>query len=197
MQLVDRNDFVRKVVYSQVALYVGLLLCVLLAPASLLANSGFSYFGHHRDTVVPFALGFFISAYYLWRARTLLHGHAAYQAIYRGLGIIVPGLVLIVIAPAVGDGLLDLMHRIVGSIIFITQLILGFWLARHIRNDFWSWALLGLQFLGGVIALIYLAPPDGYSFEGQLLFQLAFSGLILHTLVYNEEKLPEELNKES
>lgn len=193
----DRNDFVRKVVYSQVALYVGLLLCVLLAPASLLANSGFSYFGHHRYTVAPFALGFFISAYYLWRARMALHSHAAYSVIYRGLGIIAPGMVLIVIAPAVGDVLLDLVHRVVGSIIFITELILGFWLVRRIRNDFWSWSLLGLQFLGGIIAFIYLAPPDGYSFEGQLLFQLAFSGLILHTLVYNEAKLPEELNKES
>lgn len=174
---------VRKLVYSQLLLYGTLVVCIILAPASLADNSGISYFGHHHITVIPFMAGFLASDYFMLEAAKLIKAARPLLPLYQGLMTIVFGMVGIIVAPAVGNGWLDILHRLFGSIIFMTQLILAGWMVMIVRRDWQNLSIYGLQWLGGIVALIYLQPPQGFSIQGQILFQAAFTAILFRTFI--------------
>lgn len=155
-----------------------MVVCTALDPVSLGANAGISYFGHHRLTVAPFELGMFATAYFLLQAEKEIRSDGRLAFLYSCLILISVGVIGIAIAPAVGNGLLDKLHRVFGSLTFITQLVLSARLIMRFKIGIFGWAAYVLQFIGGIIALIYLQPAQGFSIQGQLLFQLAF-GIIL------------------
>lgn len=167
---------------SQTTLYLTLAVCVLLAPSSLGANGGISYFGTHHLTAVPFIAGIFTSAYFLWRAQRQLDMAANGGILARAFQIIIPAMVGIAIAPAVGNGWLDIMHRIFGTLVFVTELVLAFWMAFLVKKTSINCLLFIVQLAGGLVAFYYLAPARGFSIEGQLLFQAAFTALLFRNL---------------
>lgn len=169
----------RDIIYSQAAFYATLIICIIIAPSSLTANGGISYFGHHRWTVAPFMVGMFISVYWLAQARRQMRDVRVLKPLYLGLGIIIPSMVGVAIAPAIGSGWIDALHRLFGTFAFVAELILGGWQAVKVKADIYDWLFWGLQWIGGIIALIYLNPVHGWSIEGQLLFQLAFSAILI------------------
>lgn len=164
---------------SQLIFYATIAVCIALAPASLGDNSGLSYFGRHWLTVVPFGLGLLVAAYYIYSAAQQIRRSEAWRNLHHGLMIIAPGMVGIVIAPSISW--VDAIHRIFGSVVFVTQLLLSFWLVGQVRKDLPNGLLIGLQLAGGIIALIYLSPAQGFSIQGQIIFQLAFSGILLRS----------------
>lgn len=181
-----QQPFKRYLVYSQLATYITFLACIAIAPASLADNSGFSYFGHHRWTVVPFGAGILTAAYFLLRSAEFLPSNARTRKLkifFRSLPILMTGLVVV---PAVGNGWYDFIHRLFGTALFLAQLGLAGWLVWRIKNDRLNWLLIILQVSGGLIALIYLNPVQGFELQGQLLFQLAFSVLLLRSLILQD-----------
>ena len=167
------------IVLSQVVLYATFALCIALAPASLADNSGFSYFGHHRLTVIPFGAGLILAAYYLLKTAAPLKGMRQHKVLHLGLVAMAPLMVGIVVVPAIGNGWYDLIHRVFGSSLFVIQLILAVWLVWQARKSWLNWLALLVQVAGGVIALIYLHPAQGFSLQGQLIFQAGFTVVLL------------------
>lgn len=176
------EPYKRQLVYSQIALFLTLLVCIVISPASLADNGGISYFGHHKWTVAPFELGLFIADYFLLLAERAIRGQKRLAVLRVGLLIIIPSVAGIALAPATGNGWLDDAHRFFGTITFLTELGLGLWLASMNGRDAAGWLLLGLQAAGGLIALIYLSPARGFSIQGQVLFLAAFAVLLLRRL---------------
>ncbi len=172
----------RNLVYSQAILYVTFLISIIVAPVSLSDNGGFSYFGRHRQTVIIFGFGLIASAYFLLKAASFLPKTGYLNAVrycFLAIALLMAGIVAV---PAIGNGLIDLTHRIFGALIFLIELGLAcllVWRARKIRLH---WLLLALQISGGLIALVYLSPAQGFELQGQLLFQAAFSVLLLRSL---------------
>ncbi|HEX5447980.1 MAG TPA: hypothetical protein VFW90_02150 [Candidatus Saccharimonadales bacterium] len=180
-KLLSRSGY-RELVLSQIILYVAVIVCIVLAPGSLGKNEGLSYFGHHPITILPFGAGLLLSAFYVIKGASHFKSRPK-VAFFGWLFPLMAGLMAgIVAAPAVGDGFFDLAHRIFGSILFVCELLLAFWLLKNVRGDRLNWLIFGFQWLGGIIAAIYLSPAQGFSIEGQLLFQVSFSVLLMRSL---------------
>src|ERR1035438_7489807 len=106
---------------------LGLTICVLLKPAGLRVNSGISYYGNYRLTLIPYVIaiagyGFFnlsltgcIKARELWPLKYSFY-------IFALLSLI------IVITPYSVSAFLSDIHSIVGTILFVLQLLLSGWL---------------------------------------------------------------------
>ena len=175
---------IKYIVRSQIILYASFAICILISPASLADNSGFSYFGHHKLTIIPFGAGLLATAHYLLKAAGKL-GEAKQQMIVRiSLTAMAPLMAGLVVVPAIGTGWYDLIHRIFGSSLFAIQLLLAGWLVWHTRKSIINWLALVLQFTGGVISLLYLHPAQGFELQGQLLFQLAFTVILIRSIRY-------------
>jgi hypothetical protein len=174
------SSFRRYLVFSQVTLYATVLLCVALAPSSLSANSGLSYFGVHKLTVIPFGLGLLVSAYFILKSTHFLPaattGHKRLGLALRTISLLIVG---IVVTPYSLGNWFDGVHRVFGITLFSVQLLLAIQITVFIKRDWPNWALLNLQLAGGLLSLIYLSPPQGFLIQGQLLFQLAFSIILL------------------
>src|SRR6266699_4090815 len=81
----------RNLVYAQIAFFGFLLLCVAITDAGLAHNHGFSFYGSHPSTLVPYALGFVTCSWLLARAATQLdrEGGESKTRLALGLRIVV------------------------------------------------------------------------------------------------------------
>lgn len=174
------QSFRRYLTYSQIAIYAAFLICIALEPSSLGANSGLSYFGVHRLTIIPFGFGMLLGSYFIMRASHYLTAmtRAArwLNLALRGIALLVVG---IVITPYTFGGWFDVAHRTFGITLFSLQLVIALWMIIFNKRSWLNYGLIGLQIVGGLISLVYLNPTHGYLIQGQLLFQMAFSAIIL------------------
>ncbi len=170
------------IVRSQVILYFTFVLCIVLASASLADNSGFSYFGRHKLTIIPFGAGLLASAYYLLKAASSLKDLTQHRLLRLSLTVVAPLMAGIVVVPAIGDSWYDLFHRLFGSSLFVIQLCMASWLVWQARKSPINWLILALQVTGGIISLVYLHPARGFELQGQLLFQVGFTIILLKNL---------------
>jgi hypothetical protein len=169
-------------VAGQACLLGGLLICVALKPGGLTANDGISYYGIFARTVVPYAAALLGSALCVRRA---LRWAAAASPKPAYLGGMANGLAVmsagVVLTPYSANLLFDFVHTLLGTAVFILQLILGATLLRWTAGDPWVAAFLLAQFASGIFCAIYVLPKDGWLIEGQLAFQLAFGALLIRT----------------
>lgn len=172
---------VRTILLSQLFLYGGLTVCVLLRPAGLAANDGISYYGIYRETFFPFAVGLLGAAYFTMRAAQQLPGEE-YKILRVALKIYAPLVVGILITPYAAGRWMDYLHTACGSALFSLQLILSGWLIWRLRYAWWSLALSLIELAAGILSAIYLNPTHGFLFQTQVLFQLAFGILLILSL---------------
>lgn len=176
------SSFRHYLIRSQLLIYATWLICILLAPASLSANSGLSYFGVHKLTIVPFSFGMLASAYFILKS---LHFQSNEQIKSRWFNYALRAIALcmvgIIITPYSFGSWFDTAHRTFGISLFSIQLLLALWQV-FIKRSWSNYGLLALQITGGLISLVYLNPTHGYLIQGQLLFQMAFSIILLRNL---------------
>lgn len=178
------KSFKHYLTYSQIAIYAAFLICIALEPTSLGANSGLSYFGVHRSTIVPFGFGMLLGSYFIMRAShyltTMTTAARWLNLALRGIALLIVG---IVITPYSLGGWFDVAHRSFGITLFSLQLLVSLWMII-INRRAWliNYGLLALQMIGGLISLVYLNPTHGYLIQGQLLFQMAFSAILMISL---------------
>lgn len=170
----------RSVLLSQVILYTGLLVCVLLKPAGLAANDGISYYGIYREVFLPYAVALLGAAYFTVRAIDQLPAHE--QILRLSLKIYAPLIAGIVITPYAAGRWMDYLHTGFGSALFSLQLILSGYLVWRLRYAWWAIALTAAAFIAGVLSAIYLNPTHGFLFQTQVIFQLAFGVLLCLSL---------------
>lgn len=172
----DMRSAVRSIVYGQLFLYVGLVVCVLLKPTGLSTNNGISYYGVYRETFFPYAVGLLGAAYFAVRA--IDHLPTGEKVVQQSLKLYAPLVVGIVITPYAVGRWMDYLHTICGATLFSLQLALSCWLVWRLRYAWWGVALVSVQLLAGIASAIYLKPPHGLLLQSQLLFQLAFGTLL-------------------
>jgi hypothetical protein len=128
--------------------------------------------------------GLFTCCYFLLKAEQQLRPYTYLNFLRHALIFIIIGVIGVAVAPAIGNGWLDRTHRVFGTLTFVVQLLLACWLVVKNHRDSINWLIITIQCTGGIVAFVYLAPAHGYSLQGQLLFQLAFSALLLRTVIY-------------
>jgi hypothetical protein len=180
----------RYVVCSQLCLFVGMLFCIVIKPKGLAANAGISYYGTFLRTVVPYTAGILGSALFSYRLAKSLHGSSF--AFTRKVLIVIAILSIgIVLTPYSINVILDWTHTILGSIIFVLQLILSGWIIKNFDFNSSMLVLWLLEIGCGILAAIYIRPAHGFLIQSQLLFQLLF-GIILFRSFNRDKQLAEE-----
>ncbi|HUC86873.1 MAG TPA: hypothetical protein VMR75_00905 [Candidatus Saccharimonadales bacterium] len=159
--------------------------CMLLLPQGIKVNEGLSYYGTHSLTVVPYGLAFFALCFGTWRASNILsRGAKQLRFAIFSARLIVILMLGVLLTPNTVNFTFEQLHVIVGSLVFVVQVILGFWFAVKLRTNFITWVLLLVQLFCMAVAYEFLTTLDGYLIAGQFGFQLAFAILVVHGLLH-------------
>lgn len=175
-----KSALVRYAIYGQACLYAGLVVCVIIRPAGLAANEGISYYGVYRQTIVPYVLAFLGSGYFAIKAGEHIHPAGLKTLKYSliTMGLLTMG--LMITPSSLADGL----HRVFGVSLFVLQLLLSGWFIIRLKYDYRAVVLTLMEFGGGLAAFIWLSPAQGYLLQAQVVFQLAFGGLLVYGLAH-------------
>jgi len=156
---------------------LGIGLCCLIKPHGILANDGISYYGIFSTTLIPYViclLGpafFFILAFLKLKKNTNLLKNFLLLFSFLLLGL--------VITPYSINSFFNALHTTLGSALFALQLLLTGIIAieyRHHRSLAYLWII---EFIAGVMCALYITPQKGYLLEYQVVFQIAFSAILL------------------
>jgi hypothetical protein len=189
---------VRQLRSALACLLIGIAICVIIKPHGLVANSGVSYYGTFRATILPYSLALLGSAWFFSRSAHFMP--AATPICLRSsmyvFSILLAGIFL---TPYSLNSIFDWTHTILGTILFASQLIITGVLAYELRSNHSFLYLWAAELLAGIICAIYVLPPKGYLIEFQVVFQIIFIALLIHYLnflKYNEARTNESnLNK--
>lgn len=170
---------------------LGLVVCIILKPLGLSVNSGISYYGNYKLTLVPYLLsvvgyGFFnlLLAVYiadqdLWPLKYSLY-------IFAFLCLVI-GITPYSVGPLLND-----IHTTAGTILFALQLILSGWLIIKMRYKIWPIIFSGVELIAGIVAAFYVHGPHGFLIQAQIVFQLSFAALLylaLKELVHHKHSI--------
>lgn len=167
---------VKNIAYGLLATYALLLVAILIKPAGLGDNTGFSYYGGFMVTVVPFSLAFVVYAACLWRLAHDIKDYKLLSLTSRLIAILFVGLVLT--PHTVVNGL----HIVIGACLFSAQLLLSVWLLAKYYTDWLLWVLVAAELISGLVALHYLLNIHGFLLQSQAVYQLAFGCLLIRSL---------------
>lgn len=185
---------------GQAFLYAGVLLCVLMRPGGLGANSGISYFGVHRDTVIPYTIALVGCAMLTCRGLRAAAAASPAPKLLRGSANALAAVSFgIALTPYSVSGLFDWLHTIFGAVLFILQLTLAVQFLRWTDGDLLTALLLVAQCVGAVIAAIFVLPKEGFLIHGEVAFQIAFGALMIRTfsLLLPEAVQPDPVSERS
>ena len=172
---------IRYIVYGQLCLYAGLLVCAVVKPHGLLVNDGISYYGNFRATIIPYAFALLGGAYFSIRAaehlaqppvKPLRYAFTAFALLAAGE----------LVTPAFASQPVDALHRVFGIALFSLQLLVSIWLVVRLRYAWQAVALALVELIAGIAAFLYLAPAHGLLLESQVVFQTAFAALAIYAL---------------
>ena len=178
------------VIYSQLCLFVSMLVCIVIKPRGLAANAGISYYGTFLKTVVPYTAGILGGAYFSYQLTKTLH-KASLKYVRKALIAISILSIGIVLTPYSITVVLDWTHTILGTFIFVIELVISGWIIKSFEYDPSMLTLWLLEFICGVLAAIYTRPPHGFLIQSQLLFQLFF-GIILYRSFNDAKQIAEK-----
>lgn len=189
--MTPRHSAFRIFFYGQALFYAGLAACILIEPAGLTDDSGISYYGGRISTLLPFTLGLGGAVIFgVLAAYRIDRKDHDYRIAY---GLILCSLLLccLMATPFNWGYKVYLWHTSFGSMLFAFQLLLSGWISF---SRYRSWPLIVLwfgQFASIIMSTYYIAVPNGYLLQSQLVFQICF-GLILMRVLHTlpKRKLP-------
>jgi hypothetical protein len=171
----------KSILFGQVCLYGGLLVCVLLKPAGLATNDGISYYGVQAETILPYAFALLGGAYFTLRASHQPEDEA-WRLLRLALQVYALLIAGLVITPYAAGRWVDYLHTACGSALFFLQLVLSGWLIWKLLKIWWSVVLSLIELGAGILCALYLSPTHGFLLQFQVLFQLAFGLLLILSL---------------
>jgi len=177
----------RYALLSQVCLLTDLLLCIVIRPGWAAANYPISYFGNFRVTIVPYAAGFLLCAY--WLARTALALPSAMRLIRRllvGVAVCTLGVLCTPYMISSGVGWVHLSFAIALLILELSLSALLIIRSHHI------YALLGflLQLFGAVLAMLSQVALLHLELIGELTVVVGFGILFSYNLRLLDSGVP-------
>jgi hypothetical protein len=170
----------RNLLYGQLLFFCCLTLCVLIVPQGVSSNNGWSYYGGDPKTIAPYALGFLGCAFFASRAAAALDaGPHAPRGLGPGLRALVAFFLLDLLTPDVINSFFYVAHIVASVFLFVAELAYGAWLVRLGLGGRTAVVLLGIQFAGGIVAMLSEVQWLGVLSAGILVFQAAFAALLV------------------
>jgi hypothetical protein len=170
-----------QLIYIGISISVALLLlCIVIDPASLGDNNGFSYFGAKAKTIAPYSLAFLSYAFFMWLASNKLIDKNRSSKVLRAVLIIMA--LLMVGLTVTPHTILVNIHKLFGSSLFVIQLLTSFYLVVRNGKNYLVYLLILLMLTSGLFSWYYLFLNDGYMIQSQLVYQVAFAGILISYL---------------
>lgn len=165
---------------SQASLILCLLICYLMLPSVTDDNGGASNFGDGFPTVIPYALGFALSAVLLWAAASKLSemGPRVRRTapLVTAIGVL-DLLVLLTTFDRKANHLYYLVHDYLGVALFAYEFALSGWIVYKTKS-YTTGLFLLVGSLGSLAGLLSLVGPLRLLFAGQMIGGIGF-GLVL------------------
>lgn len=178
------RQVVRRLLWSQIALFGGLGACFGLIPKFLTEHNegGVSNYGVHARTIVPYSLAFGLSAGFVLAAARLIKPATKAWRQLRYIFYIYAGLLLLVLITTypykLNDGFKNL-HVLSAILIFVFEMAASVWLALVIQRDaVTGWLLAGQLFGFGLGGLTFFGAIHRL-FIAQIVTSLTFGLLLL------------------
>jgi len=162
--------------------FLCLITSVVILPAGLWVNRGFSFYGDMASTVLPYRLAFLLCGTCLLLSAQSLPAPMPFRVMRVALRVMFPLLVGVMITTVPNSPALDQVHRGIGVTLFLVQFSLGGWLSLVVHRDRCNLAFFLLLLFGGVLSLLGLLNVLPYLIEGQAVFLLAFGLVVVYTM---------------
>ncbi len=172
-----------QLVASEIVLLATVLVCTIMIWNDNVNIYGISYFGVTTPTLPVVAIGFVVGSLILITASKKLPDFAPYRLVKFTLRVVSVGIVLLLLTPYTVDTFFNWTHMILGGVIFAIEMYTGAVICFRHLPDRVSRIALGIQFLGGLLAMFSL--PDhmlNFMLEGEVIFQLGFMVSLNHLL---------------
>ena len=170
----------RYLLLAQVGFFLSLAVCVVIRPEGLNDNHGWSFYEGRRDTVVPYAIGMLCAILLTLYASALVQrSSTAPRGLATGLRLLALFLLLNLATPDTVSAFFYWAHDLTSALLFLYQLGFAIWLVRSVWRTNVGVALVGIQFVGGLVAMfsqLQLIPLLGL---GILVFQVSFGALLV------------------
>jgi hypothetical protein len=171
-------DCVRNLLTAGAVLAAGVLVCIYRAPKPVATTEGLSWFGVTRATVVEYAVTLLVTAALMIRAAAPLAAVPSLRPARIGLVACAAFLPLMLATPYTLNTVLNWTHMTIGSVLFITQLLVSGWLCWARARTPVALTLFAVEFLAGLVCLTSLIDLDAWMLEAQLVFQVAFTACV-------------------
>ena len=174
---------VRYLIYAQVSFFGCLLAAVFITTAGFRDNHGLSFYGVNYPSIIPFGLGLVLCTLFLLKAAAELpvrnHPFDKLQPLLRIIALL---LFAILITPDTLGVWFYYVHVATASLLFSLELLVAIWLAWKWNSNIFTWTLLAVQFVAGVVALLSQAHVIRYLSQSSLIFQLVFAVLLVWSI---------------
>jgi hypothetical protein len=166
----------RLLLRAQLAFWACVVACFVVGGGGLSHNHGFSVYGGRPSTIVPWAIGFVLAAYFILRAASLLDDSDRMLA--QSLRITVVLLLGVLFTPDTVDQFFYDAHIVASIALFLFEAIVGLWLVRRAQLRA-TLQLYVIQIAGGIVAGLSQLQWIGLLSPGILVFQVAFGALLV------------------
>jgi hypothetical protein len=169
----------RYLLFAQLVFFSALALCAVIRPEGLHDNHGWSYYEERDETIVPYLLGVLGCVLLILYAASLFERSAAPSGFPRALRLLALFLLLDIATPDTVNVVFYWAHDLTSALLFLYELGLAIWLVRTLWPAGLGVGLLGLQFVGGLVAMfsqLHLVSRLGL---GIAIFQLSFCVLLV------------------
>jgi hypothetical protein len=173
----------RYLIISQLILFIGLGICIVLIPGYLFKKNeaGVSNYGVHFKTVIPYSLAFLMCAIYVFRGALLIPLKAVVLVQLRRVLFMFSIILIVALLTTYTYKINNVCKDIhIGMAIatFCFEIIVAFWLCYRVHKDKLNLGLLAVQLLAFTVAALTLFGVLRLLFATQLLTSLMF-GIIL------------------
>lgn len=174
------------VLWSQVCLAVFSAICIALHPGFVLKwnEAGFSNYGIHIKTAIPYSVAFLGCGLYAARAARALvdlkAGAKIFTAILFSYAVLMVLTLISTYGYTLSHGLKD-FHTVVGIITMLFEPLVALWMYARLRRTLVTHALLGIELVGLALAVIDYLVILHVLFLAQVVTAFAFGALLVRS----------------
>lgn len=181
------TDPIQCILIAYFGYLAAILICIIVRPDGLLANRGLSYYGGFLNTGFLSLFAYFWVALFFFQAAQILDREGNRHLRYLSICLRIMG-VLIVCIGVTPHNILDEIHKIFGSALFILQLGVTFVFLSQKQSQWYRLTLVFIELASGIASAYYVPLEKGFLIEMQFIFQIAFGLLLINTLHYRNAR---------
>lgn len=182
------NKAVRYIFLGQLSLFICFIVCIFLIPHFLFETNegGASNYGLYSRTIVPYTLGFGLSGILILIASKSI----SYKPL-KLICILIGALLILILFstyPYKVNRILDNVHQVLGTILFVVELVIATWFTVFLAYNRINFIFLFTQSIGFILAILTRFDVIHVLFVAELLTTLSFGSLLYRTVVDIEKK---------